>query len=210
MSLFENTIMNTPQHLIDFLKTPTPKTWCEYAANHLPILLIDHAHCERKAAASALQLISKNPHFEDLIVALSPIVREEMLHFEKVLELLKIYKTRLQPLAPSHYGKCLHKLRSHASNQDGLIDDLIIGAIIEARSCERFFALVPYLDEDDKITKFYKHLAVAEQRHFEVYLQLAAKLDEHIDKRIQKFIYEENRIISTPDAIFRFHSGPVI
>lgn len=200
--------MNIPQHLIDFLKTPTPKAWCEYAQNHIPMLLIDHAHCERKAAASALLLISKNPHFDDLLESLSPIVREEMLHFEKVLELLKSHRVRLQPLAPCDYGKGLHQLRSHASNQERLRDDLIIGAIIEARSCERFFALVPYLDENQPITKFYKHLAFAEQRHFEVYLKLAQQVDKNIEHRIEKFIREENRLITTPSAIFRFHSGP--
>lgn len=201
--------MNTPKHLIEFLKTPTPKAWCEYASTHLPLLLIDHAHCERKAAATALQLITKNPHFENLIHALSPIVREEMLHFEKVLELLKSLQIRLQPLAPSDYGKKLHQLRSHASNQEGLRDDLIIGAIIEARSCERFFALIPYLEPDHPITKFYKHLAQAEQRHFEVYLQLAYQVSDKLEDRIEKFIEIENDIISKKSSYFRFHSGPI-
>ena len=201
--------MNTPKHLIDFLQTPTPLAWCEYASTHLPLLLIDHAHCERKAAASALQLISKNPHFENLIQALSPIVREEMLHFEKVLELLKSQGVRLQPLPPSDYGKKLHQLRSHASNKAGLRDDLIIGAIIEARSCERFFALLPYLEPEHPITKFYKHLAQAEQRHFEVYLELAYEVEKNIEERVQTFITAENKIISDFGSIFRFHSGPI-
>lgn len=201
--------MNTPKHLIDFLKTPTPVAWCEYASQHLPLLLIDHAHCERKAAASALQLISKNPHFDNLIQTLSPIVREEMLHFEKVIELLKLQGVRLQPLPPSDYGKTLHQLRSHLSNKASLRDDLIIGAIIEARSCERFFALLPYLEPGHAITKFYKHLAQAEQRHFEVYLQLAYQVDQNIQDRIQRFITAENKFILERGTIFRFHSGPM-
>jgi tRNA-(ms[2]io[6]A)-hydroxylase len=200
-------MMKTPDHLINFLRVSTPESWCRFASQNLDLLLIDHAHCERKAAASALQLIAKNPHSSELIKALSPIVREEMLHFEKVLRLLKKQKLRLQALPPSDYGKSLHKLRSKKNNQESLRDDLIIGAIIEARSCERFFALLPYLERESELHQFYEHLAHAEQRHFELYLKFAREIENHVDSRIIQFLDIENELILKQDDCFRFHSG---
>jgi len=203
--------MQTPTHLIDFLGVQTPAAWCEQAVLNLNTLLIDHAHCERKAAFSAIQLITKNPHSEELIDKLSPIVREEMLHFEKVRKILKKNKIKFQALAPSRYSRELHRMRSKDGNQESLRDDLIIGAIIEARSCERFFALVPYLIDYPEIQQFYAHLADAEQRHFEIYWHFAKKLDLNIDRRLKEFISSENQLIQGHDPVFRFHSGlPVL
>jgi tRNA-(ms[2]io[6]A)-hydroxylase len=199
--------MYTPSHLTDFLGTETPKAWCESAIQNINILLIDHAHCERKAATSAIQLITKNPHAEDLIDKLSPIVREEMLHFEKVRKILRKRKVKFQALPPSRYSRGLHALRSKTGNQESLRDDLIIGAIIEARSCERFFALIPYLKDFPEIQQFYTHLADAEQRHFEIYWNFAKQIDKKVHWRLNEFLALENEMIKGPDALFRFHSG---
>jgi tRNA-(ms[2]io[6]A)-hydroxylase len=206
-------MMITPLHLIEFLRVPTPDQWCKYASSHIDVLLIDHAHCERKAAATALQIIAKNPHHSALIKALSPIVREEMLHFEKVLRYLKKYQIRLQPLPPCNYGKSLHKLRSKRSNEESLRDDLVIGAMIEARSCERFFALLPYLEQQhSELFQFYSHLAQAEQRHFEIYLKFASEINTpmKLEQRLAEFMDIENNLIQQEDTCFRFHSGPPI
>jgi tRNA 2-(methylsulfanyl)-N6-isopentenyladenosine37 hydroxylase len=201
-------IVSIPSHLQNFLQIATPQEWIQEALKQLPLLLIDHAHCERKAAVSAIHLMSKNPHHEQLLLVLSPIAREELLHFEKVMDLLKQRNIRFQPLKPSQYGKMLHDARSNHHNQERLFDDLIISAIIEARSCERFFSLLPYLEElDAGVHKFYQHLAVAEQRHFEVFLELAAQLPYDLGARIQKFIQIENQCISQQEDCFRFHSG---
>jgi tRNA-(ms[2]io[6]A)-hydroxylase len=198
-----------PTHLQNFLKITSPRSWCESAIQHFDILLIDHAHCERKAAASAIQLMSKNPLQSDLIQVLSPIAREELLHFEKMLSLLKSRNLRLYPLHPCRYHKELHAIRTKNDNVQQLIDDLVIAAIIEARSCERFFSLLPYLEAhgDIEVFKFYKHLAMAEQRHFEVYLEFAQQLDQDIEHRIKRFIAIENHCITSPEETFRFHSG---
>jgi len=202
-------LKSIPTHLQEFLKIATPSTWCEAAIENFPILLIDHAHCERKAAGFALQLINKNPHQQDLVEALSPIAREELLHFEKMLTILKNRNIRLQPLNPCRYSKAMHTIRAKKDNQLQLIDDLMIAAIIEARSCERFFSLLPYLEKygDREVFRFYQHLAIAEQRHFEVYLQFAHQLGANLTSRIHHFIDIENNTISQPEALFRFHSG---
>lgn len=201
-----------PTHLQNFLKITTPSSWCESAIKHFDILLIDHAHCERKAAASAIQLMSKNPLQTKLVEALSPIAREELLHFEKMLNLLKSRNIRLYPLHPCRYHKQLHAKRSKNDNIQQLIDDLVIAAIIEARSCERFFSLLPYLKVhgDLEVFKFYSHLAMAEQRHFEVYLEFAQQMDQNLEQRIKRFVDVENECISSPEETFRFHSGTPI
>lgn len=199
--------MDTPSHLLEFLGCKTPIEWCQEASKQFNILLIDHAHCERKAAASAIQLISKNPHHGRLIELLSPIAREELLHFEKVLKLLQKKKIKLQALSPANYGKELNRLRTSNDNQIRLCDDLIIGAIIEARSCERFYALLPYIEHETEVHRFYAHLAQAEQRHFEIYLNLAKDLPVFSSERLSVFLDKENELIMKPEPIFRFHSG---
>jgi tRNA-(ms[2]io[6]A)-hydroxylase len=203
--------LSLPPHLQNFLKIASPITWCESAIEHFETLLIDHAHCERKAAGFALQMISKYPHENELMRLLSPIAREELLHFEKTLKLISKRKIRFQPLAPCDYSKKLHEHRAKGNNKQQLIDDLIIAAIIEARSCERFFSLLPFLETygDMEVLNFYQHLAMAEQRHFEVYLNYAYKLDKILLNRVAEFIEIENRYITKIDSCFRFHSGPV-
>jgi tRNA-(ms[2]io[6]A)-hydroxylase len=197
-----------PTHLQNFLKIATPDSWCEAALKNFDLLLIDHAHCERKAAATVLQFITKNPHHEEFIRTISPIAREELLHFEKMLRILKKRNIKLQPLAPSEYGKRLHSKRAQACNQQQFVDDLMIAAIIEARSCERFFCLLPYIEtRDEEVFKFYEHLANAEQRHFEVYIEYAKKQSKNFEERLNIFLSIENNYILEHDKVFRFHSG---
>ncbi len=203
----QNSIIEDEKRLLDFLRTPTPEAWINAALDNLPTLLLDHAHCERKAAATALNFISKYPEKEDLIEVMSPLAREELLHFEKVLNLLAKYKIPFSSLKPTNYAQQLHKSVTKLVNQQRLCDQLIIGAIIEARSCERFNALAPKL-EDKALSKFYSALVKAEARHFESYLTLALRYGGDINERLTFFLELENRLISTPDKQFRFHSGP--
>lgn len=199
--------MNTPlQHLTEFLKEKTPTAWIEHAIVDLPTLLIDHAHCERKAAATALNFISKYPEKEALVAMMSPLAREELLHFEKVLTLLHQRQIAFCALKPANYASKMHKKVTNRDGIERLCDQLIIGAIIEARSCERFNAIIPYLD-DPQLAKFYSTLVKAEARHFEEYLHLAKAYGGAIDDRIDLFLSIENEYITSSDDVFRFHSG---
>ncbi|HAU1151628.1 TPA: tRNA-(ms[2]io[6]A)-hydroxylase [Legionella pneumophila] len=194
------------QTLNDFLKVKTPETWLHYAAANIPLLLLDHAHCERKAAGTAINFISKYPEKAELIAIMAPLAREELLHFEKVIDIMKQKGILYAPLQPSDYASNLHK---HVTNKDGierLCDQLIIGAIIEARSCERFNSIIPYIEDQD-LAKFYKTLVKSECRHFEEYLHLAKLYGGAIDDRISEFLTIENAFILSDDIVFRFHSG---
>lgn len=194
------------QRLKQFLRVPTPNAWLVYAVQQIPLLLIDHAHCERKAAATAVNFMSQYPDEADLIEVMSPLAREELLHFEKVITLLNARGIKYGPLPPSLYAQRLHK---HVTKKYGvakLVDQLIIGAIIEARSCERFNAIVPLLS-DPILAKFYASLVKAEARHFEEYLRLAHHFGTDLDERIQMFLDVENQLVSSVDTVFRFHSG---
>lgn len=199
--------MNTPlQHLTEFLKVKTPLAWIEHAITDLPMLLIDHAHCERKAAATALNFMSKYPEKRALVAMMSPLAREELLHFEKVLTLMQQRQIAFCALKPANYASQMHKKVTNRDGIERLCDQLIIGAIIEARSCERFNAIIPYL-EDSQLAKFYTTLVKAEARHFEEYLRLAKDYGGDIDDRITLFLSIENEYITSSDEVFRFHSG---
>ena len=194
------------QILADFLRLPTPNAWLDVAVNNLPTLLIDHAHCERKAAATAINFISKYPERPELVELMSPLAREELLHFEKVIALLEARNLRFGPLQPSDYAQKMHHLITKGGGKERLCDQLIVGAIIEARSCERFNALVPCLD-DAQLSIFYASLVKAEARHFQDYLFLAKLYGDKLEERIDHFIQVENQLISSTDRVFRFHSG---
>lgn len=194
------------QILIEFLKTPTPTSWLDYASHHIDLLLIDHAHCERKAAATAINFMSKYPERKELVKLMSPLAREELLHFEKVIEIMKQRSISFGPLQPSDYASTLHRLVTSRNGKERLRDQLIIGAIIEARSCERFHALIPYL-RDHELEKFYISLLKSEARHFENYLFLARLYGEEVESRVDLFLSIENQFILSADSVFRFHSG---
>ncbi|HAT6323307.1 TPA: tRNA-(ms[2]io[6]A)-hydroxylase [Legionella pneumophila] len=194
------------QTLNDFLKTKTPEAWLNHAAANIPLLLLDHAHCERKAAGTAINFISKYPEKAELVAIMAPLAREELLHFEKVIDIMKQKGIVYSPLQPSDYASNLHK---HVTNKDGierLCDQLIIGAIIEARSCERFSSIIPYIEDQD-LARFYKTLVKSECRHFEEYLHLARFYGGSVDDRISEFLTIENAFILSDDVVFRFHSG---
>lgn len=194
------------QLLSDFLRIKTPAAWLEYAANNIPLLLIDHAHCERKAAATAINFMSKYPEHIELINIMSPLAREELLHFEKVINILQQRQISYGPLQPSDYASKLHKQVTQRDGTERLCDQLLVGAIIEARSCERFSAIIPYL-QDEELAKFYGTLLKSEARHFEEYLGLARLYGGDISQRLETFLDIENKFICSNDRVFRFHSG---
>lgn len=194
------------QILIDFLQIKTPEPWINCAAKNIPLLLQDHAHCERKAAATAINFISKYPERAELVEVMSPLAREELLHFEKVINIMQKRNIAYGPLHPSDYATNLHKQVTNRDGTERLCDQLILGAIIEARSCERFNAIVPYI-EDKELSKFYSSLVKSEARHFQDYLRLAKLYGGAIEKRIATFLSIENKFILSSDKVFRFHSG---
>ena len=191
--------------IYDFLACRTPAAWLEAAVARQDVLLIDHAHCEKKAASTALMLLYRYVEHYQLLHTLSRIAREELRHFEQVIALLKKRDIAYQHLSPARYAKGLHQhVRTREPGK--LVDTLIIGAYIEARSCERFAALIPYLDEE--LASFYQSLLRSEARHFQHYLSLAAKYaDEDIQSRVEFFAPIEAELIDSLDEHFRFHSG---
>lgn len=192
----------------EFLPCATPAAWIEAATANLPLLLIDHAHCEKKAAATAMNLLYRYVDNPTLLNMMSRIAREELIHFEQVLALMAERGIDYDHLTPARYAQGLRKhVRTHEPAK--LVDVLIVGAFIEARSCERFAALEPHL-EDQELAKFYRSLFRAEGRHYQDYLELAkAAAGEDISDRIAVFAEAEKALILTPDEEFRFHSGPL-
>lgn len=196
------------QPIHDFLLCRTPVAWLEKAVTEKEILLIDHAHCEKKAAATAVKQMFRYPERIELLKKLSQLTREEVLHFEQVLEFMEKRGVKYKAIKPSRYAAGLHKFAAKDEPQR-MIDGLIIGAIIEARSCERFHALAPYLEgSEPELAKYYRFLLKSESRHFMDYLDLAKDYSkDDISERVQFFLEKEKELIESPDPLFRFHSG---
>ncbi|WP_224970503.1 tRNA-(ms[2]io[6]A)-hydroxylase [Acinetobacter oleivorans] len=201
------------QPVLAFLGCQTPKAWLDEAINNLDILMQDHANCEKKAASTAMNLMFRYSFFPDLQLKLAQLVREEMLHYEQVLELMAKRGQKWDGLSAGRYAGGLRKeIRTY--EPEALIDVLVVGAFVEARSCERFHALAPRVD--DELGRYYRYLLKSESRHFEDYLALAldvaktAKMKnpkEDIQQRIDHIREVEKNLILTPDDTFRFHSG---
>jgi tRNA 2-(methylsulfanyl)-N6-isopentenyladenosine37 hydroxylase len=196
--------------LRSFLGAPTPAAWLAAVPANLDLLLIDHAHCEKKAAASALSLIHRHPERRRLVQRMSRLAREELRHFEQVLERLDARGLVFREIGSPRYASTLHAAcRTDAPAR--LVDQLIIGGFIEARSCERFAAMVPVLEQlgESDLARFYGGLLAAEARHFKHYLEHAQELSAApLDDRIATLRAVEADLILTPEPEFRFHSGP--
>ncbi len=190
----------------EFLGCRTPDAWVQAALADQETLLIDHKNCEFKAASTALSLIAKYNTHVDLINMMSRLAREELVHHEQVLRLMKKRKVALRPLSAGRYASGLRKVvRAHEPVK--LVDTLVVGAFIEARSCERFAAVVPHLDEE--LGKFYHGLLKSEARHYQGYLKLAYQYGEaaDVERTVERVREVEAELITTPDVEFRFHSG---
>lgn len=193
-------------HIIDFLGVTTPTQWLNVAKNNLDIIMQDHANCEKKAAGTAMNLIFRYEFHENLQIQLAQLVREEMLHYEQVRKLMQERGQAWRYLSAGRYAKGLleHKRTYEPA---AMMDVLIIGAFIEARSCERFAALANVI-EDEKLARYYRYLLKSESRHYEDYLALAQSLDDKpIDERVAFFRQIENKLITSFDTVLRFHSG---
>jgi tRNA-(ms[2]io[6]A)-hydroxylase len=188
-----------------FLPCATPLAWLERAVSEPALLLIDHANCEKKAAATAMNLMYRYVDRLELMTKMSRLAREELLHFEQVVELMAELGIDYIHIGPARYASGLRQhIRTHEPAK--LVDTLIVGAYVEARSCERFAALLPHLEP--RIARFYGSLLRSEARHFQDYLALARLYaGADISARVESFRAFERELIETPDPEFRFHSG---
>ena len=195
------------QAIHNFLLCPTPDNWVHSALLHPDMLLLDHANCEKKAASTALNLMYRYVDDFELLHKMSRLAREELRHFEQVITIMEQRGIPYTQATASRYAADLRKpVRTFEPAK--LIDTLIVGAIIEARSCERFEKLAPFLDEE--LQKFYLSLLKSESRHFKDYLSLAKKAagGDDISDRVSVFLERDRELVLSADTEFRFHSGP--
>jgi tRNA-(ms[2]io[6]A)-hydroxylase len=205
--------------VLDFLKARTPAAWCELAMANLDTLLLDHATLELKAAHQAQQIIWKYgadrcgifPDARvqmDLLQQMSRLAREELRHYEQVLSVLAERELLYSPLSPSGYAAALHG-HMRSAEPDRLIDTLIIDALIEARSCERFYTLTQQLETPEPgLAKFYRSLLRSEARHFSNYLELAKRIGgPAVTGRIDELRALEGPLMFVDSPELRLHSG---
>lgn len=188
------------------LSTDTADRWLARVQDNLEELLIDHAHCEKKAAGVAMNLIFHYVEHEELCRAMTEIVHEELEHFQLVLEIIKQRGWRFRRLKPSRYGPQLHEL-IRAGEPERAIDRLLVASLIEARSCERFCLLRDHLD-DCALAEFYGGLFESEARHHTTYVKLACTFSDEntVRDRLAELSSAEAEIIARGDERVRMHS----
>jgi tRNA 2-(methylsulfanyl)-N6-isopentenyladenosine37 hydroxylase len=188
------------------LHSPSPERWLAQVSANLDELLIDHAHCEKKAAGTAMNLLFAYVENTALRRAMTEIVQEELSHFHLVLDLLARRGIRFRRLRPSCYGERLHALVCKQEPARA-VDRLLVAALIEARSCERFGLLRDRLADAD-LAAFFGGLFESEARHHSTYLRLAKDLaaEAAVRDRLEALAIEEARIIAEGDNVPRMHS----
>ena len=191
-----------------FLGCVTPEAWFDAALAQPGLLLIDHANCEKKAAGTALSLLYRYVDRPDLLDRLSRLAREELRHFEQVVELMRALDVDYVHVSASRYASALRRQVRNAE-PGRLIDTLLVCAIVEARSCERFAGLASRFDAfNTELARFYERLLESEARHFADYLELAeGYADAPVADRLSILLDAERELIESPDPEFRFHSG---
>lgn len=191
------------------LRVATPAGWVEHACATRDVLLIDHANCEKKAASTALALMFAYAEDLELTEKMSRLAREELRHYEQVVKLIRKLGVTPQRLAPGRYAERMRRLVANSEPQRA-VDLMICGAFIEARSCERFAVLAQVIGAP--LRDLFQGLHDAEARHHRVYLDLARRAAKRagiaFDLRVEQFAALEAQLITQPDPVFRFHSGP--
>ncbi|MEC4804574.1 MAG: tRNA isopentenyl-2-thiomethyl-A-37 hydroxylase MiaE [Jaaginema sp. PMC 1079.18] len=191
---------------INILQQPTQEAWIEQAIANLDVILLDHSHCERKAASGALNLMFRYPSYRDLVYKLTAIATEELEHFSQVNQWLERRGIPLAPLNAPPYGAAL-KAQVRRHEPDRLLDMLLVSSLIEARSHERLGLLAQHCP-DPELGKFYRGLMAAEARHYGVYWVLA---DTYCDRdrvktRLEELAIVESEILSVLYHEPRIHS----
>ena len=188
------------------LAAPTDPAWTARAVAHLPEVLVDHAHCEKKAASTALSLLFRYPEREALLAPLSRLAREELVHFEQVLALLAQRGLRFGHQRPSPYaGRLVAAARPREPER--LLDLLVCAALIEARSCERFRLLAEAVP-DPELADFYRGLLASEARHHGVYLELAREVADaaSVRERLEELARHEASLLREMPRLARMHA----
>lgn len=188
------------------LKTPSSRRWLDQAVGNIEELLIDHAHCEKKAAGTAMNLLFAYVENIDLCRAMTEIVQEELAHFHMVLDILQARGIRFRKLSPSSYGRKLNDLVSKQEPRR-VVDRLLVAGLIEARSCERFGLLRDHL-ADKALAEFFGGLFESEARHHSTYVRLAKSFasEDEVRSRLEELAEAEAAIIAEGDAFPRMHS----
>lgn len=189
------------------LELPTDPRWVNIAEKNIEDILVDHAYCEQKAASACISMIVQFPDKERLVEVITPVVAEEWAHFERVLEELNKRGFKLGPSRTDEYVKRLNKIERKGGNREHqLMEKLLINALIEARSCERFRLLWKNIEDED-LSIFYYELMVSEAAHYKNFLQLAKEYvqEEIVMKRWRELLEAEAKIMQEleprPDRI---------
>ncbi len=191
---------------INILKLPSSLAWIEQAIANLDQILLDHSHCERKAAGVALNLMFRYPSHTKIVRELTAIAKEELEHFELVNQWLERRGIALAPLNAPPYGSRL-KTQIRPQEPDRLLDSLLVTALIEARSHERLGLLGAYCPEPE-LAKFYRSLMASEARHYGIYWVLADNYfdREIVSKRLEELAIFESEILASLHPEPRIHS----
>lgn len=176
------------------LELPTDPRWVNIAEMNIEDILVDHAYCEQKAASSCISLIITYPEREKLVDMLTPVVAEEWAHFERVIDQLRKRGLKLGLPRKDEYVEALQKqvVRKGGNRDQNLLERLLLNALIEARSCERFKLLWKNI-KDQELSLFYYELMVSEAGHYKNFLQLAKEYlpEEMVTKRWQEILEQE-------------------
>ncbi|WP_421878426.1 tRNA-(ms[2]io[6]A)-hydroxylase [Marinoscillum sp.] len=179
------------------LNLPTDPRWINVAEMNIEDILVDHAYCEQKAASSCISLIVSYPERKELVDMLTPVVAEEWAHFERVIEQLNKRGYALGKKRKDEYVSALNGiLKKGGSREQQLVEKLLMNALIEARSCERFKILWKNI-EDEELSTFYYELMVSEAGHYHNFLDLAKSYmgEEYVRDRWAEFLKAEAEII---------------
>ena len=180
------------------LKLPTDPRWVNLTEKSLEEILTDHAYCEQKATSTCISLIQKYSEKEELVKQLSPIVTEEWGHFRMVLAELKKRKLKLRHQRKDEYVNQLRLFLRKGNYEEQLLDQLLVSAMIEARSCERFRLLSENLEEA-ALRKFYRHFMESEAGHYTLFMNLAKKYSasKKVDHRWKELLDFEKEIMKS-------------
>ncbi len=194
------------QSKIRFLQSPTQAAWIKQAVDNLDEVLLDHSHCERKAAGVALNMMFRYPADGPLLKVLTAIAQEELEHFEQVNQILEQRGVKLRPLQPAPYGAGL-KSQIRRQEPERKLDAMLVAALIEARSHERLGLLAEHCG-DLELSKFYRALMASEARHYGAYWLLAIQdyPREVVDQRLEELAAAESDLLATLHFAPRVHS----
>jgi tRNA 2-(methylsulfanyl)-N6-isopentenyladenosine37 hydroxylase len=211
----ESTVLSAPML---HLASKTPASWGRWAVEHMDEMLLDHAHCEKKAASTALKLVFKYAHHPSMMVPLSRLAREELSHFEQVIGHLRRRGAEYQRQKPSPYASRLMEI-VRPREPEHLIDTLMCSAMIEARSCERMQLVAEGLEAlgsdasafDPQLVELYRGLLASEARHHNTYLELARRLELldplAFEKRLRQIAEHEAFVVTDAPTAPRLHNA---